>query len=507
VSGRIDGDKGAAMAKDFRDGLTRRGVLAGLLAAGGSAALADAPLRALRPVARPQAVAVTADAVVAAAGLSGGLGYALVDLRSGTVLDQRNATTPMPPASVAKVMTALYALDAPGPDYRFATRLIATGPLNDGIVAGDLVLAGGGDPVLDTDHFADLAAALRAAGVRGVSGGFQVWGGALPFQARIDANQQEHLGYNPAVSGLNLNFNRVHFEWARTGGTYRVSMDARSERFRPDVSVARMRVVDRQLPVYTYAQTDGLDDWTVARAALGDSGSRWLPVRRPALYAGDVFRTLAAAQGVTLPPATEVHRLVQGTVLATHQSDSMTDLARDMLLHSTNLTAEALGLSSSIARGVAAPTLAASGRAMSDWAVQALGVRGDFVDHSGLGDASRVSASEMAMALVEAAPGGRLRPILRNIPMQDQQGDALANPPGTIAAKTGTLNFVSGLAGYLRTNGGADLAFAIFSADLDRRTVSLLSQDEVPAGSREWARKARRLQHALLRHWSTVHRV
>lgn len=487
--------------------LTRRGVLAGLLAAGGTAALAEAPLRALRPVARPQVLVPTTADVISAAGLSGQLGFALIDLRTGTILDEGNGSVAMPPASVTKVMTALYALDAPGPALRFSTRLIATAPMQDGIIAGDLVLAGGGDPVLTTDHFADMAARLRAAGVRGVSGAFRVWGGALPYQGKIDMNQQDHLGYNPAVSGLNLNFNRVHFEWARTGGSYRVTLDARSDRFRPDVSVARMRVVERDLPVYTYAEAEGLDDWTVARSALGEGGARWLPVRRPALYAGDVFRTLAAAQGVTLPPATELFTLPQGTVVAEHHSDSLEDLARDMLLHSTNLTAEALGLTASAARGLAVPSLAISGAAMSDWAVQALGVRGAFVDHSGLGDASRISAAEMAMTLVRASGEGKLRPLLRDIPIQDNAGDALANPPGQVVAKTGTLNFVSALAGHLRTNGGADLAFAIFTADLDRRAVSILSQDEVPAGSREWGRTARGLQHALLRHWAVAHGV
>ena len=69
-----------------------------------------------------------------------------------------------------------------------------------------------------------------------------------------------------------------------------------------------MTVQDRGAPVYTYdLSADGMDDWTVARSALGDGGARWLPVRQPARYAGEVFRTLAAARGITLPPA-EVQR-------------------------------------------------------------------------------------------------------------------------------------------------------------------------------------------------------
>ena len=107
----------------------------------------------------------------------------------------------------------------------------------------------------------------------------------MPSIPEIDTKQPDHVGYNPGVSGLNLNYNRVHFEWKRVSGGYSVAMDARTERYRPEVAVSRMRVVDRAAPVYTYDEKGGVDTWTVARAALGDGGARWLPVRHPELYA------------------------------------------------------------------------------------------------------------------------------------------------------------------------------------------------------------------------------
>jgi D-alanyl-D-alanine carboxypeptidase/D-alanyl-D-alanine-endopeptidase (penicillin-binding protein 4) len=483
-------------------------------------ALAQGPALSLRPVARPRPappgrpvsreeaglvvphLAPLAD-VVAAAGLGGVTGVCVADMATGTILEELEGGLALPPASVAKALTAIYARDALGPEYRFVTRVVATGPVVDGVVQGDLVLAGGGDPVLVTDDLAGLAQAVRAAGVRGVTGAFKVWGGALPFQARIDPRQLEHLGYNPSVGGLNLNFNRVHFEWVPSGGDWQVSMDARSDLYRPLVTVARIEIVDRELPVYTYADGGGTDRWTVARSALGEGGSRWLPVRYPALYAGEVFRSFAVAEGIALPVPTDVAVPPQGTEVARRESPALDPMLADMLEFSTNLTAEALGLAASLARGARVETLAESAAALDGWARATLGADVALRDHSGLGDESRVAAREMVLALL--AGGDGIARLMREIELTDEEGETLAVQPGRVMAKTGTLNFVSSLAGQVETAGGRRLAFAIFSAEPERRAQAIAAAEEVPAGSRQWARAARRLQQVLLQRWAVAH--
>ena len=503
----------------MRSGLTRRALMGGALSAVAGVALAE-PLRVVpRPGARPGAVApgrpvsreeaglvvphlVPLAEVVAAAGLGGTTGVCVADMATGTILEELAGDVPLPPASVAKALTAIYAQAVLGPEFRFETRLVATGPVAEGVVQGDLVLAGGGDPRLVTDDLAGLAGRLRAAGVRGVTGAFGVWGGALPFQARIDPGQLDHLGYNPAVGGLNLNFNRVHFEWRRAGGDWQLAMDARSDLYRPPVSIARIGIAERERPVYTYADGGGYDRWTVARAALGDGGSRWLPVRYPALYAGEVFRGFAVAEGVDLPAPREVDALPAGEVVAAWESPPLDQMIGDMLEYSTNITAEALGLSASRARGLDPVTLAQSAGALGRWARGALGVEVALQDHSGLSDASRVAAREMVLALV--AGGGTVTGLMKRIEMTDAEGEPLVPQPAEVAAKTGTLNFVSCLAGRLRTARGADLVFAIFSAEPERRARAIASGEEVPEGVPEWGAGARRLQQVLLRRWAAA---
>ncbi|GAA0310654.1 D-alanyl-D-alanine carboxypeptidase/D-alanyl-D-alanine endopeptidase [Rhodovulum strictum] len=492
-----------------RTPLSRRWVLAALMAGVAGPSLAAPLERSLRPLARPEGArrATEADQLIARAALgSGRVGFALADTATGELLESVNPALDLPPASVAKAVTALYALDTLGAEHRFATRVFATGPMQGGRLAGDLVLAGSGDPVLDTDMLGDLVHTLRARGLTEVAGRFLYHDGALPRLAAIDPSQPPHVGYNPAISGLNLNFNRVHFEWKRESGGYGVKLDARARRFAPPVGMARMQVVERATPVFTYSSTGGLDEWTVARGALGDSGARWLPVRQPALYCAEVFHTLARGAGIALPRPEAGGGPVAGTVLAEHLSAPLSAILQDMLNYSTNVTAEAVGLAATLARGGQPATLAESGRAMGSWLAARTGAMGPlFVDHSGLGDASRLTAADMVRVLIAAAPGARLKTLMKPVDLRDAQGRPRKDHPVAIKAKTGTLNFVSSLAGYITAPSGRELAFAIFTADTERRARLGPQELERPEGGRNWLTRSRRLQTDLLERWSTLY--
>jgi D-alanyl-D-alanine carboxypeptidase/D-alanyl-D-alanine-endopeptidase (penicillin-binding protein 4) len=493
------------------NGLTRRGALGGALAglAAGLAGqvLAEAPLTSLRPPARKVKVAASArsapsaEALIAEAKLGGQVSFALADAKTGKLLQTRQPDLAMPPASTAKAITSLYALTHLGAGYRFATRILATGPIKAGRLEGDLILAGGGDPTLTTDDLGDLAKALSQAGVRAISGRFYVWAGALPYLDAIDRGQPDWLGYNPSVAGLNLNFNRVNFVWQRGQGGYQVGFDARAERFAPPVYSARMQVVARDLPVFTYKQNGTIEDWTVAQAALGKAGSRWLPVRRPDLYAGDVFQTLARANGLALPAPEVLGALPEASRIVEHQSAALPDVLRDMMKYSTNMTAEVVGMTASMARGVAGHD--ASAAAMTRWLSDKTGQTGaQFVDHSGLGGGSRVTAADMVSALVRLGPQLGLGALMKDVRFKNAKGLRPGAVPKGVVAKSGTLNFVSALVGYMVTEGGEARVFAIYSGDTDRRDAVPDMQRENPPGLSGWLKRARRLQLQLLQSWA-----
>lgn len=437
--------------------------------------------------------------MVAQSGVSGQVSFALRDLGSGAELDGHRAGLAQPPASVAKAPTALYALSALGGGFRFETRVVATGRVAQGRVQGDLYLVGGGDPTLDTDALADLAGQLAARGIFGVTGRAYVVETALPAIPEIDPDQPEHVAYNPAISGLNANFNRVHFQWSRSGGRYATQMIARSARRAPAVGGIGVALVDRARPVFRYRSVEGRDQWSVAARALGQNGARWLPVRTPALYAGEIFRLVGQEHNLRLPPFTVARRLPRGTVVATRSSAPLQSLLVGMLRHSTNLTAEVAGLRATLARGERVSRLSQSGRAMTDWLGQRYGLSDTRLEnHSGLTTESRTTAAEMVALLHLAAREGPFGGMLKQVPLSAEEGKKAAMPGVEVRAKTGTLNFARGLAGYLTVD-GRRLAFAYFASDLSRRQPG---GDERPAGAASWRRRALLLEAALLRHWA-----
>jgi serine-type D-Ala-D-Ala carboxypeptidase/endopeptidase (penicillin-binding protein 4) len=440
--------------------------------------------------------------IAGAAGLSGIKSIVVMDATTGAVLDSFNGAASLPPASITKTATALYAIDRLGPQATFKTRILATGPIKNGVLKGDLVLQGSGDPGLDTDALGSLAEQLKARGVKVVRGKFYVYAGALPYQRQIDPEQPDYAGYNATIHGINLNFNRVLFKWQRGAEGYILSMVARGKKYAPEVKGIKIAVKIRKKPVFSYRSVSGSDRWTVARSALGKGGSRWLPVRNPADYAGEVFRSLAALNGIRMPRHKVTEKPIVGKSVAVWQSGRILALAKSMIKYSTNMTAETLGMSASVTDGLKAGNLGSSSQAMTRWLESKYGVRGArFVDHSGLGVDSRISADVMARLLVKVRWDGPLRPLMKEITLRDANWKKAPIKGAKVVVKTGTLDFTSALAGYISCPNGRKLAFAIFTTDMKKRAAIPKKDRDNPPGAKLWARKSRVMQHQLVRYW------
>ncbi|MEO1599953.1 MAG: D-alanyl-D-alanine carboxypeptidase/D-alanyl-D-alanine-endopeptidase [Pseudomonadota bacterium] len=432
---------------------------------------------------------------------AGRSGWQVTDLDTGEVLDAHEADRSFAPASVAKLPTALFALHSLGPNHRFFTRLSKAGLVTNGSLQGDLFLVGGGDPELDSDGLAELVDDLARLGIKRVNGQFIVLPGSSLRAEEIDPDQPGDVAFNPAVSGLNLNFNRVRLRWGRSAGDQALSVSAKADRVDPPVEQVEVQTASANAPLFQHDQVDGREVWTFNARALSGDGSRWLPVRGPELYAGDVFRQLARTRGVNLPPPTLGKVNPSARVIAERPSRTLDEILRDMLRFSTNLTAEVVGAAAArVSSGTNLGSLEQSAALMNGWISHSSGFSpGDprirFVNHSGLSAESRVAPSRIVGLLAsERMKGTGIEELLTSISVDDADDPLEVGQPAVLA-KTGTMDRIRGLAGYITLPSGRRLAFAIFSNHLAGR----LADRRAIAGG--WMRGARAFERALIRNW------
>jgi D-alanyl-D-alanine carboxypeptidase/D-alanyl-D-alanine-endopeptidase (penicillin-binding protein 4) len=140
---------------------------------------------------------------------SAALGFCLLDAKGNGVFEH-HARTAFIPASSLKTVTTATALEMLGPDFRFETQLRTSAPQKDGIINGDLLLVGGGDPMFSMENVSTLATELKTSGVERITG--RIIGDGRLFSGTICADFWNWgdigNGYGSPVSGLNLEHNR-----------------------------------------------------------------------------------------------------------------------------------------------------------------------------------------------------------------------------------------------------------------------------------------------------------
>ena len=491
----------------------REGLVASALASSPGAEvdemLADLKTEEPLPASGPPIVAPdrgAAAALVAARPPGTAVGYLLIDLESGQALAELNPDLPLIPASTAKLATAVVALDVLGPEHRYRTELLARGAIEAGVLHGDLILRGGGDPALDVADLLELVVRLENRGVRYVDGRFLVDDSVLPRFSEIAPGQPPEAAYNPGIGALSLAFNRVRVAW-RGGGR----IDAATL---PPLHEATFEGAPPGLLPPGGVQLERNDEraviWRVA-----DRGRRRqvteLPVKDPGLHAGYVFRQLAGAQGISLAPPLRGLTPAGAYVLAVHESVPLRYLLRDTLVYSNNMMAEMIGLSAAARLGDVSGGLSAAGdlllgrlaRLMPDvdWQGAALG------NHSGLDGSGRLTPRQLAAIVrygwvIDALPallpgGGWSGTLIRRF---DGTGQALR-----VWAKTGTLNYGSALAGYLFPMTDRPAVFVTMISDVGARAAydALLPYPgpAAQAAAGKWLGRAQALQDGLVESW------
>jgi serine-type D-Ala-D-Ala carboxypeptidase/endopeptidase (penicillin-binding protein 4) len=399
----------------------------------------------------------------------------------------RSATRGLSPASVAKVLTAATALDLLGPGHRFTTRVTGRGTLEGGVLSGDLVVHGTGDPNLSgrfghggpTQVLERLALAVKAQGVREVRGALVLDDGGFDRDYVHEGwtSSDKERWYGAPVSGLAFNDScleitvqpaessarKALLELPATSGSWGV------ENLTTTVDGGRHAVYATWTTNHQALQVRGQVPLRAATASLQ------VPVPDPLAWFAGAFARVLRAQGIRLTGgarfAKDQSDRAPGRLLAEHAS-ALPPTLNVMNRRSQNFYASQL---------FKACGVAASGRGTwkgGEAAVrEMLRRRGiptpedtSILDGSGLAKASRTTAGTLALTLLDFDRDLMRGALLREsfaAPGEDgtlEQRLVTRHTRGRLRAKTGTLAQagVHALAGYLEGAPGApDLCFAI----------------------------------------------
>jgi D-alanyl-D-alanine carboxypeptidase/Lon protease-like protein len=365
----------------------------------------------------------------------------------GKPVYRHQPTTPLAPASVEKLVTVATALDQLGPDLRFETRLVAATAPVGGVTQGDLTLVGGGDPVLVTE-------AYRA--VRGI-GADQAFTSLDAFADRIVA------------TGLRRVTGRIVGDESRYD-------QARSVASWPERYLSQ----DQAGPLSALSVDDG---FRLEVRAEGDGG-KLVRTRSdaPAVDAARVLTELLRVRGVVVDGDAVAGVAPAGAVeVAAGPSAPMRDLAHHILLRSDNQGAELLVKEIGLRKGGGGSTAAGVGvieRRMQERGFATPGSH--VVDGSGLDPANRATCDELVNVL-EGTGGvdGELGPLL---PVAGESGTLARRFRGTpaegrVRAKTGSLNSVTTLAGFVSPVEGGRITFAYLANGAPITAELLRAQD------------------------------
>jgi D-alanyl-D-alanine carboxypeptidase/D-alanyl-D-alanine-endopeptidase (penicillin-binding protein 4) len=394
-------------------------------------------------------------------------------------LFELNPRTLLVPASAAKLASVATAAEAVGWDFRFETTVHGTGPLTGGVLHGDLVIVGSGDPTIGGragDDITALIDGLKAAGLRRIDGRIIGDDDAIEEPRPQLAWAWDDLGYTTGAlfGALNLDENRMAVTVApgpMAGAPARLSVEPYAA-YRPLANRAVTGAAGAAQLLWP-EQRPGEPFLTVAGTIPAGASPAQLNVSsgNPTFWFASVLRSRLQQHGIDVtgdawdiddvrPPPERA----PAAPLFIHRSHPLADIVQPLLKDSINLYAEAV-MRLNAARGVL-PTndaaLEGFRRRLEAWGIPADAQQ--VIDGSGLSRRNVISAEALLTVLRRMQDPVFGAPFVKALPVAGVDG-SLANrmrdtpAAGNVRAKTGTMSNIRSLAGYATTRDGERLAF------------------------------------------------
>lgn len=410
------------------------------------------------------------------------LSVQVTDLDTGKSVLAFNPDTPRNPASTMKLITTLVALDLLGPSYRWKTEVYALGEIDNGRLDGDLLIKGYGDPYLVTERVWQMLRNLRQAGVREIGGDLLIDDSYFEVRPQHpgEFDRQPLRAYNVGPNALLMNFKVVRY-W------FEPDLPANGVRVEVDPPIKNLRVENRLSLVnascggyqrgISITPNDSFD--TMILDGRFPSRCRRYAMDRTALdhnaFAYGLVAALWEESGGTLEGSWRVAAAPEDAEpLLTFPSLALAEIIARVNKHSNNVMARQL-LYTLAAETFGAPGTEQGGRAViEDWLSKKAPESGPIqLDNgAGLSRQVRISASDFATILEFAWRQPYMPEFAASMAVSGHDGtlrrrfdDAVLT--GQAHLKTGSLDHVSAIAGYMQSRAGRRFAVVVLNSHDD----------------------------------------
>jgi D-alanyl-D-alanine carboxypeptidase/D-alanyl-D-alanine-endopeptidase (penicillin-binding protein 4) len=407
-------------------------------------------------------------------------GVAVRSLDRNERLFDLNPATLLVPASTAKLVSVASAVDAVGWNYRFTTILRTHGVVSNGVLHGDLVAWGNGDPSIGGRGGNDLKSwvdELKAAGIHRIDGRVIADDNAIEEPRPALAWAWDDLGYPTGAlfGALNYAENRLTIAIAPAateGGPTSLAVEGVAAD-RPLTNRTTTGPKGSAVMIWP-EQRPGEPSLTIAGSVPAGASPARLSVSagNPTFWFASALRRAIVGAGIIVSgdafDADDVGAMPRGTAttLYEHRSAPLGELVRPLLKNSVNLYAEAVMRLNAPEGALPTNDAALDGlrRRMAAWGIPADGQQ--LIDGSGLSRRDVISADTVVTVLARMHDPSGASPWMQALPVAGVDGSLETRMKGTpaegnVRAKTGTMSNVRSLAGYATTRDGEHLAFAI----------------------------------------------
>lgn len=397
-------------------------------------------------------------------------------IENGNILIAANNGVPMIPASTMKLVTSAAALDLLGPVFSWKTRAYVDGVRSGDVLSGDLIFKGGGDPKLVVENFWLFLRQIRDRGIREISGNVildrSLFAQVSYDPARFDGDPAKP--YNVGPDALLLNYGALNL------------------RFRPDNASGRVFVTTEPplsgIDIDAPALSDGLcNAWqnklrlvleprkiTVEGQFAASCGEKTWAVYPYNLtqtqYFGSVFRQMwRDTGGMFQGNVVDGSLSPTATLIGEHESVTLPEILRDMNKFSNNVMARQLLLTIATLNSPYPATPERGAQVIKTWLSEKGIDNPELVieNGAGLSRTERISPSTLGRLLVKAYRDPTMPEFVSSLPLAGFDGTMRRrlqdrSVAGNAHIKTGTLNEVRAIAGYVLAASGRQYAVVSF---------------------------------------------